>query len=247
MSKIRLCINYQKLSVGQKVNLSREDLNYLFNVMRYNVGQRICLTDGKGKNYIGEIIDKKTMIILKEESNSVEDNFDLVLCQALLKSNKMELVIQKATELGVKRIIPFVSERCIIKKTNKIERWRRIAKEATEQSLRSILPEIENITTFRELLNSIHNGIFFWEKASQSLFETVQKIDILKPVYLIIGPEGGFTEKEAEEAKLKGLQIASLGKRVLRAETASIVATALLSFLLQNYDIIKQWMLNKKL
>lgn len=241
MSKIRLCIDYQELSRGLTATISREDSNYLFNVMRCKVGQKISLTDGKGKNYLGEIVDKNTVLVLDEEHYCVEDSFDLVLCQALLKADKMDLVVQKATELGVKKIIPFVTERCVVKRTNKIQRWRRIAKEATEQSLRSILPQIENIKSFKDLIETIEeNGILFWEKASEGLIEVITKLDINKPVYLIVGPEGGFSEKEVQQAKMKGLHITSLGKRILRAETASVVAVGILSFLIQNYDIIKQ-------
>lgn len=241
MSKIRLCIDYQELSRGLTATISREDSNYLFNVMRCKVGQKISLTDGKGKNYLGQIVDKNTILVLDEEHYCVEDSFDLVLCQALLKADKMDLVVQKATELGVKKIIPFVTERCVVKRTNKIQRWRRIAKEATEQSLRSILPQIENIKSFKDLIETIEeNGILFWEKASEGLIEVITKLNINKPVYLIVGPEGGFSEKEVQQAKMKGLHITSLGKRILRAETASVVAVGILSFLIQNYDIIKQ-------
>ncbi|GAB6183745.1 16S rRNA (uracil(1498)-N(3))-methyltransferase [Thermodesulfovibrio hydrogeniphilus] len=241
MSNIRLVIQYTELKPETFIQLSKEDKKYLFNVLRCSPGEIVYLSDGKGKTYRAIIIDKQTVKIIEEESLSREEPFSIFLCQALLKGDKMEQVIQKATELGVKKILPFVSARCVVKETNKLQRWQKIAKEASEQSGRSIVPEIEPICSYNELIQKSNNGIIFWEKEQTPLQEALKGIDLRLPVFLIVGPEGGFSEEEIKIAERQGLKVATLGKRILRAETASIVSVAVVNFLLQNYDIIKQW------
>lgn len=232
MSTPRLCIQYSEIFPGKLIELSKEDQKYLFNVLRCHKGDTISIFDGKGKNFQSRIVNQKTVEILWQEELHTEDAFSIVLCQALLKGEKMEIVIEKATELGVKKIIPFISKRCVVKETRKIERWRKIAKEATEQSLRSIVPEISDVIPFWDLIKSIDNGILFWERATMPLIQTIS-LDYDKEIFLLIGPEGGFTEEEVNMAEERNIKIASLGKRILKAETASIVSVALTSFLLQ--------------
>lgn len=233
-SKIRICIQCSEITPQGFINISDEDRKYLFNVLRCSPGDLITVIDGKGKSFKVKIINKKTLHILYEENSNTEDSFTIVLCQALLKGEKMDIVIEKATELGVKKIIPFVSERCIVKYTYKLERWRKIAKEATEQSGRTIIPQINNVIQFYDLIKSVENGILFWEKETQPLIHVVSGIDLEKPIFLLIGPEGGFTSNEVNEAEKRGIETASLGKRVLKAETASIVSVAIISFLVSN-------------
>ncbi|MDI6715102.1 MAG: 16S rRNA (uracil(1498)-N(3))-methyltransferase [Thermodesulfovibrio sp.] len=240
MTEIRLTISYTEIFPNKIVEISKEDRNYIFNVLRFKIGNSIIVIDGKGKSFKAKIIDKNKLEIIEEDKKDIEDPFSLILCQALLKGEKMDMIIQKATELGVKKIIPFVSERCILKNTNKIERWRKIAKEASEQSGRNFVPEISDLTNFENLINKIDNGLLFWEKEENSLISLIKELDISKPIFLLIGPEGGFSEKEILNAREKGIKTASLGKRILRAETASIVSLSILNFLLQNYDIIKK-------
>ncbi|WP_353684326.1 16S rRNA (uracil(1498)-N(3))-methyltransferase [Thermodesulfovibrio sp. 3907-1M] len=233
MSNPRLCIQYSEIFPGKNIELSREDRRYIFNVLRCHRGDIISIFDGKGKSFKARIIDDISIEVLEEEKLITEDAFSLSLCQALLKGEKMEMVIQKATELGVKKIIPFVSERCVIKETRKTERWRKIAKEASEQAQRSIVPEINDVIFFSELIKKIKNGILFWEKAETPLIQIVSDINPHQDVFLLIGPEGGFTQKEVTQAAEKNIKIATLGKRILKAETASIVAVSLVSFLLE--------------
>lgn len=240
MTEIRLTISYTEIFPNKIVEISKEDRNYIFNVLRFKIGNSIIVSDGKGKSFKAKIIDKNKLEIIEEDKKDIEDPFSLILCQALLKGEKMDIIIQKATELGVKKIIPFVSERCILKNTNKIERWRKIAKEASEQSGRNFVPEISDLTNFENLINKIDNGLLFWEKEENSLISLIKELDISKPIFLLIGPEGGFSEKEILNARETGIKTASLGRRILRAETASIVSLSILNFLLQNYDIIKK-------
>lgn len=238
MSEIRLIIQYAEVSPGKIIELSKDDKNYLFRVLRCSKGDLISISDGKGKDFHARILDKNLLEIIKEFKYT-EEYPNLILCQALLKGEKMDFIIQKSTELGVKKIIPIVSERCILKNTNKIERWRKIAKEATEQSGSSTVPEIDSLKSFDNLINSIDNGLLFWEKTETSLIDAFCELNVSKPIFLIVGPEGGFSSEEVNKALIKGIKIASLGKRILRAETASIVSLSLVNFLLQNYDIIK--------
>jgi 16S rRNA (uracil1498-N3)-methyltransferase len=239
MSAVRLVIDYAEVLPGKIIKLSKEDKKYLFSVLRLAPGGMVFILDGKGKSFQGKIIDKDYIEILKEEEHKEDERFNLILCQALLKGEKMDLVIQKSTEIGVKKIIPFVSERCVLRKTNKIERWRRIAKEASEQSGRISIPEIMSVVVFDELIKSVDNGLLFWEKEKNSLIEVLFKLNLSNPLFLIIGPEGGFSLDEIDKALNKGIKIASLGKRILRAETAAIFSLSILSFLWENVDIIK--------
>ncbi|MCX7988918.1 MAG: 16S rRNA (uracil(1498)-N(3))-methyltransferase [Thermodesulfovibrio sp.] len=240
MSKIRLLIDYAEIFKGNIIELSKEDKKYLFNVLRCLPDEIIFILDGKGKIFEAKILDKSSIKIIDEHKGIVENQLDLILCQALLKGEKMDFVIQKSTELGVKKIIPFISDRCVLKHTNKIKRWKRIAKESSEQCGRLVVPEINSLENFDDLINHIDNGLLFWEKAESSLLDTFFSLDISKPLFLIIGPEGGFSLEEVNKALKKGIKIASLGQRILRAETSAIVSLSLVSFLLQNYDIIKK-------
>lgn len=233
MSQIRLCIQYCEIFPGKILELSNEDRKYLFNVLRCHPGDTISIFNGKGKSFHAKIVDLKTIKILQEDELHTEDVFSIILCQALLKGEKMDMIIEKATELGVKKIIPFVSDRCIVRHTRKIERWQKIAKEAAEQSNRSIVPEINNMINFSELIKTIDNGILFWEKSTSPLIQTISGVNRDKNVFLLIGPEGGFSQEEVSQAEKMNIKTASLGKRILKAETASIVSVALVSFLLE--------------
>lgn len=240
MSEIRLFINYSEIYPGKIVQLSKEDRKYLFTVMRAKAGDNITILNGKGKSFHAKIIDKGVLEVLNESNTTIETPYNLVLCQSLLKGEKMDFIIQKATEIGVSKIMLFTSERSIVKVTSKLERWKKIAKEAAEQSVRLNVPEIEAVETFDNLLKIVDNGILFWERATQPLIDVFLTLNISKPIFLIIGPEGGFTQKEVQLALNKGIGIASLGRRVIRSDTAAIVSLALISFLCDNYVIIKK-------
>ncbi len=240
MSEIRLFINYSEIYPGKIVQLSKEDRKYLFTVMRAKAGDNITILNGKGKSFHAKIIDKGVLEVLNESNTTIDTPYNLVLCQSLLKGEKMDFIIQKATEIGVSKIMLFTSERSIVKVTSKLERWKKIAKEAAEQSVRLNVPEIEAVENFDNLLKIVDNGILFWERATQPLIDVFLTLNISKPIFLIIGPEGGFTQKEVQLALNKGIGIASLGRRVIRSDTAAIVSLALISFLCDNHVIIKK-------
>lgn len=236
---ITLCIQYAEVLPDRVIALDKSDIKYLFNVMRCKKGDKLLISDGKGKIFSGRILNKNSIEIIKEEVLETEDRFSIILCQGLLKGDKMDFVIQKATELGVKEIIPFISERSIPKNSRKIERWKKIAKEASEQSKRKFVPHIKEVRKFNNLVEEAKSGILFWENSDKPLIKVFNYLNLDSPLFLFVGPEGGFSSEEVCFAEKFGIKSLSLGKRILRAETAAISSIAILSFLLENYDIIK--------
>lgn len=225
------------------IRLSDEKSHYLLSVVRCNIGDKISVIDGKGKTYEAEVsgISKKSVFIniLREIQLDRESRLNLILCQGILKGEKMDIVIQKAAELGVKEIIPLITERCLVKETRKVKRWQKIAEESAEQCGRAVIPLIHeplNLKTLHIAYNEKKiNGFIFWEEGGRSLREAFTKLAPFNLfstlVFIIIGPEGGFTEEEVNLAEKYGLIRTTLGKRILRAETAAIVSIALVQFL----------------
>lgn len=238
---------------GNMITLSGEKARYLISVLRCSAGDELQVFDGEGSLYkskIAGIENKKVIIDLLEKiSLNTESPLNLTLVQGLLKGEKMDMVIQKATELGVKEIIPAITERSQIRHTRKVDRWRKIAEEASKQSGRTMIPVVHEPMEFNSLFavnDSLPlRGFIFWEEGGLSLEEAIKqsavstqhsafrKLSTLNSqIFVLIGPEGGFTKGEADIAVSKGLIIVSLGKRILRAETAAISAVALIQFLL---------------
>lgn len=244
------------------INVTGEKAHYLTKVLRCREGDTIEVLDGKGKSFqcvIRGLSRKEVKAeIISIQPYDTESPLNLVLLQGLLKGEKMELIIQKTTELGIKEIYPVITERSQVRETGKILRWRKIAEDASRQSGRTVIPLIHEpveytdalfmineeykkflITTDSEVMNYNLKGFIFWERGGITLKEALSKIssplhcDIPLPIYLLIGPEGGFTVEEVRQAEESGLVAVSLGKRILRAETAAIVSTALIQFSLE--------------
>jgi 16S rRNA (uracil1498-N3)-methyltransferase len=165
-----------------------------------------------------------------------ESDLDITLVQGLLKGEKMDFVIQKATELGVTSIVPVVTERSQLRETRKFPRWKKITEEASRQSGRTRIPEVCEACCFDDLFNvpalTAGKGIMFWEQGGEKLPEVIEKLSHADKIVLLIGPEGGFSEKEAMLASEKGFLTATLGSRILRAETAAISAVSIIQFAL---------------
>ena len=146
----------------------------------------------------------------------------------------MDLVIQKATELGVKEIIPVITERSLVQETKKTMRWKKIAEEASRQSGRTGIPAIAEPVRFKDLfLNSeriLKHGILFWEEGGETLPEMLSTFSQTDAIALFTGPEGGFTEREVKTASENGFRVATLGKRILRAETAAVTAVSIIQY-----------------
>ncbi len=217
------------------------DFNHIKNVLRMKTGDSFLISDD-GASHLCQIeqIMQDSIIakIIEENYLSSELNINIYLFQALPKADKMELIIQKATELGAYSIIPFESENCVVrldnkKKDSKTARWQAIAESAAKQSKRNIIPKVSIPLSFDAALKKAQELDFFFvayenERGMAATKEAISKIKAGSSIGIFIGSEGGFTEKEIEKLKNGGASILSLGKRILRAETAAITAVGLL-------------------
>ncbi len=225
----------EPLVVGQDYQLTKEQAHHAKDVVRLH--QETIRLVSKGIGYFATIDSSQKDVIAHVESQDPRINeldVDITLCMALIRREKMELVLQKATELGVKRIIPFVSERCVVKekkeKSDKlIARWNTILLEAAQQCKRNQVPELLSIQSWKDLgkVDSTCKVIAY-ENAygeSESLTRVCRN---QKSVAVVIGPEGGFSEKEVEAFLAMGYQPITLGNRILRAETAAMHACSVI-------------------
>jgi 16S rRNA (uracil1498-N3)-methyltransferase len=240
---MRIYLSPESISNKTGITLPPDKAHHMLSVMRCKKGDQITVFDGRGRSYIAQIagIQKKNVSIdiLRETESDTEASAYLILCQGILKGDKMDAVIQDSVELGVKELVPLITERCQVRGTRRINRWRKIAEEAAEQCGRSIIPEIREPLTFGEFINKIQakgalEGVIFWEKGGLSPDNACkQTYQDDSPFFICIGPEGGFTEFEVKSAESIGFKSATLGRRILRAGTASVVAVALIQFLIE--------------
>ncbi len=202
-------------------------------VFRYNVGSQVILFDGSGTDYLCVISSLRNLGATLEvvKKNEIEvPNKNIYLCVALIKKDNLELVVQKATEIGVNHIIPVICEHSEKRKLN-MDRMRKIAKESTEQSGRGVIPTIHPITNIQDLFNS---GILPQEKIvfhpDGVPFRQWWSGVSINSIAVFVGPEGGFSPKEIALFKSFNVPAITLGSRILRAETAAITASSLLLF-----------------
>jgi len=230
MKKIRLYQN-TVFNVGDKVSLEKNNELHLLKVLRFPVGNNIILFNGDGFDYQAIVTStKKTyeVEVVSQQKNESESSLDLTLAQGITKGEKMDFLIQKAVELGVTRIIPIQTERCVVrlkadKVAKRIDHWQKIANYACGQSGRSVIVDISLPKTLTELLNKPnHNGFVLHHRATENL----QTVDKPSKATILIGPEGGLSDAEIKQATNAGFQPLLLGKRILRTETASLVAIA---------------------
>ena len=216
------------------VTITGEPLRQIGYVLRLKPLDRIIVLDNSGWEFevaIERITKQQaTGKVVNKKPGQGEPRIKITLYQALLKSDKFELVLQKGVELGVTSFVPYVSERCIARKesASKIERWDKIIQEAAEQSERLVLPVLHPLISFDEACRSVKPpALLLWEEEkSVSLKQTLQNPPFKSTanLSLFIGPEGGFPESEKEMTQQHGIAVVSLGKRVLRAETAGLAA-----------------------
>lgn len=226
------------------VTIIGDDVNHIKNVLRMKTGEKFVANDGNGGSYycaVSEISDSMIVAdILEGQLSSTELPVKLVLFQGLPKADKMELIIQKAVELGVSEIVPVEMTRCVVKldekkKKSKLSRWQAISESAAKQSGRMLIPEIHDVLSYKNALEYAKNFdvIFVPYECADSMAALKDKLNRIKPgmtVGIFIGPEGGFEKEEIEKATAAGGEIVSLGKRILRTETASIAALAICMF-----------------
>lgn len=230
------------------VTITGGDVNHIKNVLRMKIDEELLVSNGQDKDYyckIESISDNEIKaLILDEEFEGTELPTELYLFQGLPKSDKMELIIQKAVELGVKEIIPVATKRCVVKlddkkEASKIKRWQAISESAAKQSRRTIIPEISSVMSFREAINRAKEfelGIIPYEnfKDMTETKEVLNKVQKGIKIGIFIGPEGGFEESEIQYALENGIHPISLGKRILRTETAGLAILSVLMFQLED-------------
>ena len=226
------------------INIQGSDVNHIKNVLRMKAGEKILISDGFGKDYVCEISeitqDSIKNKIIESDIEGTELNCKLYLFQGLPKSDKMETIIQKSVELGVYEIIPVQTKRSIVKfdekkKISKINRFNGISESAAKQSKRGLIPKVKNIMSFEEAVEyskKLDIVLIPYEnfKDFNSTKEILKKIEKNMKIGIFIGPEGGFDESEIKLAQEKGIKQISLGKRILRTETAGLTIISVLMF-----------------
>ena len=230
MKKIRLYQN-TTFKVGGKFGLEKNNQHHLLKVLRFPVGKTVTLFNGDGFDYQAIVISSKkisSVEVLSKQKNMSESSLHLTLAQGIAKGEKMDFLIQKAVELGVTRIIPIQTDRCVVglkadKVAKRIDHWQKIANHACGQSGRSVIVDISLPKTLTELLSKPNqNGFVLHHRATENL-EMMEKSS---KATILIGPEGGLSDNEIKEAIKARFQPILLGKRILRTETASLVAIA---------------------
>jgi 16S rRNA (uracil1498-N3)-methyltransferase len=236
----RIILIDKELQINEKFTLEGSSFQALL-LREPRRGEAITVVDQKGKEFrarLLEITSEKAKAIVFEEQSSTEPSFELWLLQALPDKERMEFIIQKTTELGVHVIIPFKSSRSISleereARQRKAHRWPQVALRATKQCRRAFLPYVAPYCDFKEALKSIKPSflkIMLYENAHLKFREALATVSKPEGIALLVGPEGGWTEEEVDYARKEGFLPCKVGNRILRTETAAIVACALILF-----------------
>jgi len=215
------------LAAGDTVRLSGEEAHHVRKVLRGRPGDELEIVDGEGRLFSAELTGNREAVVLEERTAGVEDEGSVTLYQAVPKGRHMDLVVEKATELGVGRIVPLATERGIVKLSGgdgKVERWRRVALAAARQSLRLRVPEVGEPVPFTGAAREAGEGGVLLHAGSN--LPPMEDVVGEGPVGLFVGPEGGWGDGELALAVDAGLRLASLGPFRLRSETAGVVAVA---------------------
>jgi 16S rRNA (uracil1498-N3)-methyltransferase len=222
--------------LGPSTIITGRELHHL-RVLRLRVGSELVIFDGRGQQRRGVVIAlNRHQAVIRPATEALsprESPINLILAQALLKADKLDLVIEKTTELGVSEIVLFTGERTVGRpSTERQERWKRIARSAAKQSQRGTVPAIAGPISFDAVLSRHADArrLLFWEEHSGG-WMAATKGESPRALLTAIGPEGGFSAAEAERASNAGFFLLRLAPRILRAETAAIVAVALCQFL----------------
>ncbi len=223
------------------------DVNHIKNVLRMHPGEEIMILDGSGMEYrceIETITDEVLARVLEAKKTEAELSVRLLLFQGLPKKDKMELIIQKAVELGVSEIIPVLTKRTVVKledkkkEQKKLERWQAIAEAAAKQSGRGIIPQVREAVKFTEAVKQaeeLDDALIPYEQAEgmEKAREHIRGLHGKKTIGIFIGPEGGFEEEEIALAAKAGIHPITLGKRILRTETAGLCILSVIMFELE--------------
>jgi 16S rRNA (uracil1498-N3)-methyltransferase len=227
------------------VSISGQDAKHICKVLRLKSGGCLELTNGKGLDFEARITfvspRRVDLEIIRSFPSVSESDARITVCTGMIKDKKMDMVIRQLTELGITGWMPFFCERSIPTPNakriqNRIQRWEAIVKESIKQCQRSRLPSITRPVSFETVLqlsDSFDMKIAFWEKSARKIKElSKQNLPEKSRIMILIGPEGGFSESEIDQAEQKGFKAYSLGPRILRAETAAISAGALVQHII---------------
>ena len=210
--------------VGERFPMPRSIEHQVTRVLRLREGDEIVLLDGRGTELRCRLDGEGMFTVLERGEAKGEPRHRLTICQALLKGDGLERVMQQGTELGVASFRLFVSERCVVRQLSpsRVERLQAIARESAEQSERGIVPPVEPPVPFADLLD--RDAVLLFERSGDEA-----RLGALEPPRsVIIGPEGGFSAAEVEAARQAGVQVAGLGPRILRSESVAIAAAAVI-------------------
>lgn len=224
--------------------ISGSEARHITKVLRMGKGDRFILMDGKGRRFqalIKSVESGQVHVTLEKDLPAPpKPPLEITLCQSILKSNPMDYMIQKTSELGVNRIIPFSSSRTVVRlkgdrAENKLRHWRQISRSSAKQSDRSVPAVIEPLIDFHEMIDGFKNAdvlkIILWEEEDlRGLKSVLQYTSTTPKVICVVGPEGGFAGEEIDYTKEAGFISISLGNRILRAETAAITITAIIQY-----------------
>jgi 16S rRNA (uracil1498-N3)-methyltransferase len=237
----RFYVAHPHIEMGM-VRVEGSEVRHIRRVLRLRPGDAITLFDGKGTEYRGTIheFDRSSVIIRIQDTSPAEREspLEITLAQSLLKGEKMDYLIQKATELGVKRIVPFFSSRSIplldrSKRQKRNLRWEKVAAQASKQCGRGVFPDIAPLRDYADIFQTIGPGslrLILWETEGTRLKEVLNRSKGTNRVFFIVGPEGGFSSDEVEQAKTREVIPIHFGKRILRAETASLYLASVLQY-----------------
>lgn len=239
----RFFVPPEDFSTEDSVTISGDLFRHIAKVLRLKNGTQVILADGKGKEFLGVIkeIGRNNLAVTLQKNSTIPSTPKgpaITLYQGMPKGDKMELILQKTTELGVAEVIPFLADRSISRigkkeESGKIIRWQRIVQEAARQSGRSSIPTVAIAKGLPEIVNSSEHSVklLLWEEEkSNMLKETLFSLPKPETVAIIVGPEGGISSAEAAIAKESGFIPVSLGERILRSETAALAMLAILQF-----------------
>lgn len=228
--------------------LEGADANHVARSLRMKVGEALTVSDSRGTDFdcvITSVTPDRVELKIKEiKPSESEPSVEVTLCTCLLKGDKFEMVIRHSVELGVTKIVPVLSTNCVSRPDakslkSKEQRWQKIANEAAGQCGRGVLPTLLStidLSALAKTFNDYDLVLFFYELGGEPLGETLWENDSAKKIAIITGPEGGFTASEAELLANAGAKTISLGKRILRAETAPLAALTGVMLLTDNLE-----------
>ncbi len=241
----RIFLNPDQI-LSTRVIITGDQARHLALVLKIQPGDPLTIFNGTGIKYICRILQchKKevTAECISKEPYSTESPLSITLAQGLPKGDKMDLIVQKSTELGVSKIIPIITERSQIRHTHKIERWKKIALSAAQQSGRDRIPEISEPFEYYDFLKrqspshgsesgvELHGIIFAEEHKERNLKEVLLRLKNIRDITLIVGPEGGLSKDEVSHASEHGYIQTSIGPRILRTETAPLAALSIIQY-----------------